>query len=177
MSDLENLKSNCENQYKFILDKFAAVVEAHIPLKEPSKKSHIIPRERRILMRKRRKLIKRLAKTFTNAQQSKLKEKLISIELELLNSHKKERELNELKATSKIESNPKYFYSYVKRFSKTKPKVGPLRNPITKDLTADSRVMADLLQDQYKSVFSTPKEDYSFLDNENILPDNVIDDI
>ena len=41
-------------------------------------------------------LIKRLTKTFTNAQQSKIKEKLTSIELELLNSHKKDTELNEL---------------------------------------------------------------------------------
>ena len=37
--------------------------------------------------------------------------------------------------------------------------------------------MTNLLQEQYKSVFNTPKEDYSFLDNENILPGSVIDDI
>ena len=174
---LENLKSNCEHQYKFILDECAAVVEKHIPTKEPIKKSHTIPRERRILMRKRRKLIKRLTKTFINTQQNKIKEKLINIELELLNSHKKERESNELKATSKIKSNPKYFYSYIKHFSKTKPKVGPLKNPLNKHLITDSREMANILQEQYKSVFSTPKEDYSFLDNENVLPDTIINDI
>ena len=119
---LNNLKSNCEQQYNFILEECAAFVKKYIPTKKSVESSNTIPRDRKILMRKRRKLTKRLTKTFTNLQWSKIKEKLINIELELLNSHKKERESNELRATSKIKSNPKYFYSYIKRFSKTKAK-------------------------------------------------------
>ena len=50
-----------------------------------------------------------------------------------------------------------------KRFSKTKPKVGPLMDPRSNELTEDSYTMANILQDKYKSVFASPKPDYNFL--------------
>ena len=83
----------------------------------------------------------------------------------LQQSHKRECDHAELEASLKIKSNPKYFYSYAKRFTKTKPKVGPLKNPTTNELTSDSQEMANILQKQYCSVFTTPKTDYSFLNS------------
>ena len=56
-----------------------------------------------------------------------------------------------------IKSNPRYFYSYAKRFSKTKSTVSPLRNA-DGDLTNDPQQKADLLQDQYVKVFSDPAQ-------------------
>ena len=38
---------------------------------------------------------------------------------------------------------------------KLKPKVGPLKNPQTNELTSDSQEMANILQKQYCSVFTT----------------------
>ena len=110
-------------------------------------------------MRKRKRLSKKNFKT------NKTKQKLIDIELMLQQSHKRERDKAELDASLKIKSNPKYFYSYAKRFTKTKPKVGPLKNPTTNKLTSDSQEMANILQKQYCSVFTTPKTDYSFLNS------------
>ena len=58
-------------------------------------------------------------------------------------------------AVSTIRSNPKYFYSYAKRLSKCKSTVAPLRNGEGL-LTNDPQEKANILQDQYKSVFSNP---------------------
>ena len=129
--ELEN-HTNCDDQYNLILQNCLTVVKKHVPVKDQTKKHRTIPRDRRILMRKRRKLVKQYNKTFTKTLQNKIREKLIDVELEMSKSHQAERQKNEIKATSKIKRNPKYFYSYVKRFSKTKPKVGPLYNKRTK---------------------------------------------
>ena len=106
-------------------------------------------------MRKRKKLRKR----FTNR---KTAEKLVDIEVLLQKSFIRERDNKEAEATAKIKSNPKYFYSYANRFSKSKPKVGPLLDPSTKKLTDDPLCMANILQDQYKSVFTQPLPNYEF---------------
>ena len=90
-------------------------------------------------MRKRTKLKKR-------HRTNKFTKKLIDIELKLQESYINERRKEEFDATSKIKSNPKYFYSYAKRFSKHKPKAGPLIDPTTNQLTCDSQQMANILQ-------------------------------
>ena len=81
-------------------------------------------------MRKRRKLAKKF-------MDNKTKEKLIEIELELQKSRIRERAERERDATSKIKSNPKYFYAYAKRYSKTKPKIGPLKSLKSNQLTEE----------------------------------------
>ena len=43
-----------------------------------------------------------------------------------IKSYKKQREFNEGKAVDAIKTNPRYFYSYSKKFSKVKSSVGPL---------------------------------------------------
>jgi len=77
----------------------------------------------------------------------------------LTQSYKKEEQLNEQKAVDAIKTNPKYFYSYTKRHSKVKTKVGPLVNK-DKKLVTNNKEMADILQNQYKSAFSTPLQNY-----------------
>ena len=52
-------------------------------------------------------------------------------------------------------TNPKFFYSYAKEFSKVKQNTGPLINHGGKH-TSDPTEMANLLQEQYTSVFSSP---------------------
>ena len=77
-------------------------------------------------MRKRRKLIKKMAKTFSIKKISEIKNTLINIELELQKSRKNSKIAKESKALQAIKTNTKYFYSYAKRNSKIKPRVGPL---------------------------------------------------
>ena len=57
-----------------------------------------------------------------------MRDKLINIELLLQRSYKKSVTAEEQKATKAIKSNPKYFFSYAKKYSKVKTKIGPLLN-------------------------------------------------
>ena len=104
-------------------------------------------------MRKRKKL----RKGFSSKKTS---QKLIDIELELKDPTTKKDMIKKLTQTSKIKTNPKFFYSYANRFAKSKPKVGPLIDPTTNELTDDSLRMANILQEQYKTVFMEPMQDY-----------------
>ena len=69
------------------------------------------------------------------------------------------------------------FSQNAKRFSKTKPKIGPLTNPATKNLTSNSQEMADILQDQYCSVFTPPKLNYSSLDSNQTEENTLLEEI
>ena len=51
--------------------------------------------------------------------------------------------------------NAKYFFSYAKRFLSVKSKIGPLIDS-KKNIVSASECMANMLADQYSSVFSKP---------------------
>ena len=61
----------------------------------------------------------------------------------------------EAKVVDTIKSNPRYFYSYAKRFAKTKSSVAPIKDN-NGTLNTDPVVKAELLQEQYTKVFSNP---------------------
>ena len=60
-------------------------------------------------------------------------------------------------AVQTIKSNPKYFFSYAKRFSKSRSCIAPLKRP-DGSLATDAKEKADILQRQYVSVFSRPED-------------------
>ena len=62
----------------------------------------------------------------------------------------------EAKAVGKIKSNPRYFYSFAKRFSKTHSTVAPLHTA-EGTLTNDAQAKTNRLQEQYAKVFSNPE--------------------
>ena len=84
--------------------------------------------------------------------------------------------LREEKALEAIKKNPSYFFSYSKRAKRGISKVGPLYDK-NKNLQSEHKVMADLLQDQYKSVFSDPNSNLKKSPNLNIQCDESINDI
>ena len=77
--------------------------------------------------------------------------------MKLQESYAESISAQEQKALAAIKRNPKYFFTYVKKFSKTKPSIGPLFNSHKKYVT-ESAEMAELLSEQYSSVFSQPRE-------------------
>ena len=56
----------------------------------------------------------------------------------------------------KLKENPKYFYSYAKKFAKAKSSVAPLRDQHG-NLVTDSLGKAETLQARYTQVFSDPQ--------------------
>ena len=120
-----------------------------------NRKRSQIPRTRRILMRRRCKVNKQLTLVRSQTRRTKLEEEARDIEKKLQESHKQEHSDMEGKAVKSIKSNPKYFFTYAKKFSAVKSSVGPLLNA-AKELISCPAKMADILSDQYNSVFSTP---------------------
>ena len=60
-------------------------------------------------------------------------------------------------AASKVKQNPKYFYSYAKKFSKKKSNISMLFDE-NQNICSDPKKIADLLQQQFLSVFSDPSK-------------------
>ena len=79
--------------------------------------------------------------------------RLIEIEKQLQASHAAQAKDEEQKAVEKIDRNNKYIFSYAKRFSKIVTGIGPLLNDVN-ELVASPRDMAEILSEQYSSVFS-----------------------
>ena len=117
-----------------------------------------IPREIRNLMRKKRKLSKVTLRAKSHSRLLKLREELENIELKLQTSYETRRNKQEQDAIKKIKKDPKAFYGYAKRFSKTNSDIGPFfckdGNPVT-----ESEEIVEMLRLQYESVFSNPSEE------------------
>ena len=129
---------------------------AHAPKKKSDKsKKHLIPRDRRILMRRRRKITKQLRIHQPPSRKKTLDNELISIEEKLQESYNKSHDFQERKAIQAIKRNPKYFFTYVKKLSKVKTAIGPLKDS-NGSFISDSKDMANILKEQYSAVFSKP---------------------
>ena len=132
-----------------------------------------VPKHRRAMMRKRTRLKKRYLSTKSENSRQNLFQKLITIEKDLQKSHSDQRDYDEKRAIEKIKTNPKFFYSIAKKFSKVKIGVGPLLNT-AKTLIAAPLAMAEILSEQYSSVFSTPSQQN--LSPSHIFPDEDVED-
>jgi hypothetical protein len=132
----------------------------HVPVKQGrsgSKSRGHIPRERKNLMRRRRRVNAQLRKTISEPRREKLKTEARDIEKKLQASYRRSRDEREHKAVSAIKRNAKYFYSYAKKFSQVKVAIGPLMDA-AKTLITCPLQMAEILSEQYSSVFSEPRE-------------------
>ena len=130
-----------------------------------STKRNMIPPERRKLLKQKRRLNSKInCLKYTNSNKSKDQiEKELNkynaekekIETELKYSIIEEQLRKEVEILDKIKTNPKAFYSFAKRKMKVKSRIGPLKDKEGK-LHSDPKNMADILQQQYKRVFSDP---------------------
>ena len=79
-------------------------------------------------------------------------EKISNVESELEEHYNKRNYIVERKAINNIQSNPKAFYKYAKRFNKDISGISDLLDGDT--LVSDNEKKANLLQTQYESVWS-----------------------
>ena len=107
--------------------------------------------------RKKRKILSRILALKqhnpTSANIPILESKLSAIEEQKKKQIQNLKLRKELKAIKNIKKNPAHFYKYAKKFSKSKSRIGPLKHPCGAT-TSDPTSMANILQDQFTSVFS-----------------------
>lgn len=128
----------------------------YVPKRKSFKKSvNIIPKDRRILMRRRNTVNKCLKDAnLYEDRRKKLCLELTTIEKALKKSYDEEMSYQEEKAVQAIKRNTKYFYNYAKKFHKIKTNIGPLMDG--HEIISDPKKMADKLSDQYSAMFSIP---------------------
>ena len=136
------------------------IAQKHVPKKrsKPNRPKHNPTQRLRFnLTRRRRRINKLLSRITSPSRRNTLKTELIKIEVNLQKSYKATSAYEEEVAVNAIKRNSKFFYSYAKKFSKVKNKIGPLLD--NNVLVTDPKKMADILSKQYSSVFSTPRHD------------------
>ena len=159
----DELKSLCDPQDfpELVRLVILQVSELYAPTKCFKSKSNRLSayrRHRRTLNRKKRKLYKVLeTKELTPLGIQNVKEKIVNIHDDIKDSFNEESRKSEQEAVNKIKEDPKYFYTWSKRKLKHKTNIGP-HTVASGHLQHDEKIMSDLLQTQFCSVFSNPEE-------------------
>ena len=85
--------------------------------------------------------------------------KIAEIDNELKESIKSDYKKAEIDAVERIKTDPKHFYSFAKKRSKVKTKIGPLEKA-DGTLTKNDQEIANLLNQTFESAFTKPSEKY-----------------
>ncbi|XP_068217840.1 uncharacterized protein [Palaemon carinicauda] len=130
--------------------------EGNVPTgKLPATRRSHIPRDRKVLMRRRANLNRQMQTTKSDTRKNSLQAKISHIENELKDSHEKQRDWEETRAVCNIKANPKFFFKYYKKFSKMQVKVGPLQsgNGMMSNTPEET---CQILSQQYTRIFLQP---------------------
>ena len=127
------------------------------------KSKNKIPRSVRIQMRNKTNLSKKILRVKSSENYIKLTDKLEKIESSLQESHTNRRLGQEKRAISKMKKDPRHFFSYAKKFSKTNSDVGPFLDQ-NGNLVTKPESITEMLKEQYESVYSSPKESMKIQD-------------
>ena len=155
--DWDTLRSNSSfEEFPSIFTKtLLEVCASTVPLKStPTGK----PRHMNALRRKKKRLEARhnaLLQFGKIEHAHNVKIQLALVHYDIKEEINKRIDEKESKAIEKIKSNSKYFYSYAKQLAKVKSSISMLYNE-SGTIVTDSKGMADILQNQFSSVFSNP---------------------
>ncbi|KAK4313514.1 hypothetical protein Pmani_015149 [Petrolisthes manimaculis] len=143
-----------EDMYHILCRELSSVCEKFVPIRSYKKNRRFIPRDRKILMRKRTRLAKRIMATRDANLKIRLANSLQLLESKLSASHEREKNYAEQRAVEAIKRNPKFFYKYVREKAKVRSTIGPLK--VDDYLVGDTGRVCEILRSQYDSVFSEP---------------------
>ena len=150
----------------FFHDKVLAILERLVPVKKkPSKSSKSrIHRMRKTIWRRISKVKKKILEASSIQKLAVFIQNKRELEKQLTEDYSSENTQQEDQAIFNIKSNPKAFFSFAKSRQKTKSRIGPFLNPATGKLNPDVGFTAETLRQQYNSMFSVPRPDWSVSD-------------
>lgn len=147
-----------EDMHQTLEDQLLSICERHVPKKKKAKMHGLkIPRDRKILMRRRCKWNKKLSKLTHRNDIERLKYKLEEVEERIKESHMEELKREENKAIDAIKLNSKFFFKYADKKKTMRAGIGPLKKD--GQLVSDPAEMSELLREHYETVFSAPLEE------------------
>ena len=126
-------------------------------------------KQRRCLWRKLGRTRKRLLTTSSVPRATVLLRTQQTLERKLKSSYDRQGWEEENKVVNAMKSNVKAFYAYGRARHKTKARVGPFIDPATGVPNPDPDYAAQVLSEQYSSVFTTPRSEYVVDDVENFF--------
>ena len=115
-------------------------------------------RELRKLFKKRMKIVKKMRSKMIYRNQEQRQHELNTINADIIRLQEKSKLEKEKEQIQNLKSNPAAFYKYAKSSQKNSTQIGPLKNMQMGKLTyeSDPQKMAQILSNQYESVFTVP---------------------
>merc|ERR1712030_296448 len=107
-----------EEKLKVVLEIVVKIIEKNCTMfkSHGGPQLNKIPRDRRILLRKKKKLkLKLQNNNFSSDRKTQLEITIREIDKKLLDSHKEEKIVKEAHAIENIKTNPKHFFAYAKK--------------------------------------------------------------
>ena len=151
-----------DNMYNYLDNTISSICAKYTPERMRNDKFSSIPRNRLVLTRKRKKInsrinfLKYVSPAESTSKIERLTKKKFDLEEQIKILIKAELQKKEIDAVKLMRTNPKFFYTYVKKFQKTESRIGPLKDE-DGNLNANPEVKDNLLQSQYTKVFSNPE--------------------
>ena len=156
--DWSTLRRQCtfEEFPVLLTDTLFQICASSVPFKKtPS--GH--PKHVNALRRKRNRQMARLRTLSDNGASPehilRVSNKIALLQYDIKEACVKRLDYKEQKAVERIKANPKFFYSYAKSLSNIKSSINMLFD-YNGEIKTDSKKIADLLQQQFSSVFSDP---------------------
>ncbi|GAB1603590.1 hypothetical protein Ahia01_000640300, partial [Argonauta hians] len=154
--------SGIDATWEYFFTTILNICHKHSPSRHTTRNANHTPKTRKVLINK----IKRANKKINSLKFSSkhhnhthkitaLEERKTSLQLQLRQAITSERLTEEKKIISQIKSNPRALFSFAKKHKTAASPIGPLTET-DGTLTNDALAMAELLQHQYCSVFSSP---------------------
>ena len=148
-------ESNVESDAEEIYNQLFIASTKFIPTKK-STNFKGIPKDRKKMFRRSKFLKKRLINTHKERKVKMINDELLDIQTRLLQSHEAERLETESKIIEGVKKNNKLFFSYAKKFRKTRDSVGPLKDH-SGNIVSDPKLMCEVLKSQYEKSFTSKK--------------------
>ena len=154
--DSQFATAGVQENFDFFQAELLKIAQKYVPKKRVFRgKKNSIPRDRRILLRKIKSLQGKIVTSRDPSQIARHMESIAAIERSLKSSHDNERKRKEDRAIECMKGEDKnYFFKYAKSKSKIKTQIGPFEKD--GELIQDPKQKAEMLKEQFDSVFSSP---------------------
>ena len=156
--------------HSWLLTQVLPIMERLVPArKKGGGGRNKLHRRRKLIWRKLHKIQNKLHNSTSIMKLTRLLQDKQELESELKIMYMNHSRETEAKVLAGMKDNVNVFFSYAKKRQKTHAKVGPFLDPSTGELNLDPDYTAECLSDQYSSVFTQPRPEWSIPDTKQFF--------